>query len=136
MLIADTLSQAYQTTTEGTQTEHCDIRVTLETVDHTMKSMMKSMARADCPSAVLPYYDQRSDLIESERLIYRGEQLVVLRSLRKEMVSRVHSSHIGIGGCLRCAREVLYWPMMSAEIKDYIAKYGICQTYQPAHGQE
>ena len=37
--------------------------------------------------------------------------------LRKEMVDQIHSSHIGTEGCLRRARESLYWPSMSAEIR-------------------
>jgi predicted Fe-S protein YdhL (DUF1289 family) len=37
-------------------------------------------------------------------------------SLRKEMLQQNHKSHIGIEGCLRQAKEVIYWPRMNAEV--------------------
>ena len=59
---------------------------------------------------VLRYYDVRkpvtvqcdaSQLLESNSLVYRGEQLVVPLSLRKDMLHQIHRGHIGIGGCGR-----------------------------------
>ena len=69
-----------------------------------------------CPPAVRPYYDERSELIESQGLVFRGKKLVVPRSLPKDTLNQIHSSHIGIGGCICRAREILYWPGMSVEI--------------------
>ena len=48
-------------------------------------------ARVRCPPAALPYYDERSILIEADGLVYRGEQLVGPRSLRKDMLQQIHS---------------------------------------------
>ena len=45
------------------------------------------------------------------------------------MVKKVHSSHIGVEGCLRKARDVLFWPGTSAEIKDSIGKCNTCNSY-------
>ena len=53
-------------------------------------------------------------------LIFKGERLVVPTSLREEMTEKLHSSHIGIQGCLRRARETLYWPGMNKKVEDYI----------------
>ena len=57
-----------------------------------------------CPPAVQTYYDKRNELIKSQGLVFRGKQLVLPLSLRKDMPSQLHSSHIGIGGCVRCAK--------------------------------
>ena len=102
MYIADTLSRAYQATTEGLQQEHCEIRA-LETISHEIISVTKkkrndfrqNMAaddetqtligiikggwpeRSACPPPIKPYYDERSNLVEVDGLVYRGEQLVV-----------------------------------------------------------
>ena len=51
------------------------------------------------------------------------------------MPTQLHSSHIGIGGCVRCAHEILYWPRMSAEIRDFVSRCPIYQTYRPAQTQ-
>ena len=141
MYISDTLSRAYRDKTEGSQFEDCEIRA-LETVNHENISVTKTKrdefreqvaadnetqalipstrhgwpAKTPCPQAALPYYDERSFLVESEGLVYRGEQLVVPRSLRKDMLQQIHSSHIGTGGCVRRAKEVCTgqeWVLMS-----------------------
>ena len=65
------------------------------------------------------------DLIVYNGLVFTGERLVVPTSMRKEMLTQIHRSHIGIEGCLRRACEVLYWPLMNAEVKDLVSK---CQN--------
>ena len=84
------------------------------------------------PPAVQTYYDKRNELIKSQGLVFRGKQLVLPLSLRKDMPTQLHSSHIGIGGRVRCAHEILYWPRMSAEIRHFVSRCPICQTYRPA----
>ena len=95
------------------------------------------MARQEkVPPAVQPYCVERSKLIESQGLVFRGEQLVEPSSLRKDMLNQLHSSHIGIGGCVCRARDKLYWPRMSAENRDFVSRCTICQTYCPAQARE
>ena len=69
-------------------------------------------------------------------LIFKGEILVVPTSLREEMAEKLHSSHIGIQGCLRRARETLYWPGMNKKVEDYIAKCSTCNNYQSEQAKE
>ena len=38
----------------------------------------------------------------------KGERLVIPASMRDNMLAKIHASHIGIQGCLRRAREVVY----------------------------
>lgn len=162
MYIADALSRAYLMTTDGAQSECCEIRA-LEMVNHEEHIRVEPPKRdvfrqrvaedADiqeliqviqkgwpdkkkCPPAVQPYYDERGELIESQGLVFRGEQLVVPLSLRKDMLNQLHSSHIGTGGCVRRAREILYWPRMSAEIRDFVSRCTICQTHRPEQARE
>ena len=33
---------------------------------------------------------------------------------------------------MRRAREVLYWPGMNADVKDYVSRCSTCQTFKPA----
>lgn len=63
-------------------------------------------------------------------ILFKGNRVIVPAALRSYMVKKVHSSHIGVEGCLRKARDVLYWSGMSAEIKDSISKCDTCNTYQ------
>ena len=73
------------------------------------------------PPAVQTYYDKRNELIKSQGLVFRGKQLVLPLSLRKDMPTQLH--------------EILYWPRMSAEIRDFVSRCPIYQTYRPAQTQ-
>ena len=46
------------------------------------------------------------------------------------MLKKIHASHIGIESCLRRAKEILYWPGMSAAIKDHVPACGICNLFR------
>ena len=48
----------------------------------------------------------------------------------------VHRSHIGVNGCLRRARECMFWPGMSAEIKKFIGQCETCRRYETAQQKE
>ena len=53
------------------------------------------------------------------------------------MQEPVHSSHIGIEGCLRRARECIYWPGMNAEIKEHvISSCAVCNAYPASQQKE
>ena len=48
--------------------------------------------------------------------------------MRNEIMSQIHT-HIGIEGCLKRARECVYWPRMNSELRDYTSKCDVRQTY-------
>ena len=48
----------------------------------------------------------------------------------------VHRPHIGVNGCLRRARECMFWPGMSAEIKEFTGQCETCRRYETAQQKE
>ena len=52
------------------------------------------------------------------------------------MITQVHSSHLGIESFLNKARDFLFWPGMTAEIKDCVSKCETCNTYQTNEQKE
>lgn len=79
--------------------------------------------------------DMRDELTLQDGLIFKQNPVVIPRSLHTDMKARIHSSHLGKESCLRRACECIYWPGMSAEIKQYISACEICReldtTSQP-----
>ena len=57
-------------------------------------------------------------------------------SLRPTIRECLPGPHSGIQSCLRRSRETDYWPNMTAEIKDCIAKCEVCATYQKEQPKE
>ena len=52
------------------------------------------------------------------------------------MTELIHSTHIGTEGCLRRARDIMYWPRMGTQLKDYVSKCDVCTTHRPQQSKE
>lgn len=76
------------------------------------------------------YYTFREELTVQNGVIFKGERLVIPAALRTTMINKLHSSHLGIQGSLRRAREAFYWPKMNEQITDFISKCNVCNTYK------
>ena len=48
--------------------------------------------------------------------IFHGEQVVMPKALRAEMMQTLHRTYMGIESCLKRMREVMYWLDMVAEV--------------------
>ena len=57
--------------------------------------------RADVPQCLYPYFDIRDELTLQGELVFKGHQLVVPASLRKELMAATHASHIGVDACIQ-----------------------------------
>jgi hypothetical protein len=91
--------------------------------------------KADLHPSVAIYYNYRDELSIQDGIVLRGERVVIPRSMRADMKRRIHAGHLGINSCLRRARDVVFWPGMSSEIRQFIENCTVCATYcdkQPA----
>ena len=64
--------------------------------------------RADVPSQLQVCFPFREELSIQDGVVFKGERIVVPSSLRQCMMDKVHSSHLGIQGCLWRAKEAFY----------------------------
>ena len=159
MYLADTLSRAYLP-----EVHVCDFTHRLEEVDHTsllaippnrLQKVRQASAddvvlselrstihrgwpekRSEVSESVLAYYDIRDELVVQDSLVFKGPLLVIPSALRKEMIELIHATHIGIEGCLRRARDLMYWPRMTTQLKDYMSKCDVCMSHRPQQRKE
>ena len=92
--------------------------------------------KRELPLTVALYYDVRDELVIQGGLLFRGDRLVIPKTLRKRMLQTLHSSHQGIESTLRRARETIYWPNMKSDIKDFTSKCETCATYSTRQQKE
>lgn len=85
---------------------------------------------------VSPFWNNRDQISVCDGLLLKADKLVVPTVLRKEMLHRIHSSHLGIDKCRRRARDILYWPGMNAQIADLVEKCSTCQEHRSAQQKE
>ncbi|VDI47523.1 Hypothetical predicted protein [Mytilus galloprovincialis] len=159
MYIADTLSRAYLKETDTTSFEK-DLEVInmvkylpmtesrvkdikLHSQDDESLQVLQTtvlhgwpIKREDTPSLAKPYFDFRDEITVQDGILFRGERAIIPRTLRMDMMQRIHSSHIGIGGSLRRAKECLYWPGMHSDITQYIQSCETCQMFENKQQKE
>ena len=51
-------------------------------------------------------------------------------------MSLAHSSHIDLRDCLRRVGESMFWPGMSAQMKDFVGQNDVCLTHRDSQLQE
>ena len=88
------------------------------------------------PDCLQPYFNYRDELTIQDGIIVRSDKVVIPVSMRSEMKRKVHVGHLGINSCVRRARQLIYWPGMSAEIRAFVATCDTCATYSHRQPQE
>ena len=94
----------------------------------------------DEPTSLSPllreFHTYRDELVVEDNLLFKGERLFVPASVRNEVLQRIHASHIGVNGCLRHAREAVFWPNMTKQIKQIAETCAICNKFQIEQSKE
>lgn len=93
-------------------------------------------SKSDVTGPLHAYYDFRDELTVEDHLVFKGPVVVVPTSLRKEMLVACHDTHIGIEGCIRRARESMFWPRMATELKAYVTKCDVCMAHRSTPQKE
>ena len=92
--------------------------------------------KSAAPEQIRPYYDFRYELGLQNETVYRGERIVIPAALRQEMIKQLHSAHLGQQATLRQARESMFWPRMSSEITEHVARCDTCQALNTGQQKE
>ena len=92
--------------------------------------------KASLPLSLTPYFNYRDELSVQDGIALRGEQVVIPTSMRHKMKMKVHAGHTGINSCLRRAQELIYWPGISAEIRQYVETCDVCASYASKQPEE
>lgn len=75
------------------------------------------------------YYKICNDLVVKNGIVFFGERICVPKTLRLYMLQQLHKSHFGMEKTKRRARKLFYWPGMTTEIENFIAKCRVCEKF-------
>ena len=92
--------------------------------------------RENTPTLALPYYSYKEELSIQDGLIFRGERLIIPKSMRNQVMQEIHTGHGGEQACLRRARESIFWAGMTADIKVHVQKCETCRTFETRNQKE
>lgn len=80
---------------------------------------------------LMPFFGILDELSMQDGIVLRGERVVIPKSLQHQMVNRVYMyyAHTGMVSSLSHARECIYWPGMSTDVKHFIEKCDVCREF-------
>ena len=160
LLVADTLSRApvqncgghheqsdLETVCAITESQSTDpmmssVRTIITESDLTLTKVKKLIKegwpteKKGLPPDVIPYFHVRDELTCDYGIIFKGNRCVIPLAMRKDMLQELHRAHLGLEATLRRARETVYWPMLTAELKAFIRRCDTCRTMDPQQQKE
>ena len=93
-------------------------------------------ARNSCPPKIVDFWNHRDELSYIDGLLLKGSKIVIPRSLRTKILESIHTGHMGIEKCLKCARSAVFWPCMTNDITELVSKCSVCITYRNSNPKE
>lgn len=153
LFIADALSRAFLTTQKtennfATEYEICIIDMPYTMTDKKCNEIIKATSDDKnlqllnkfikqgwpksinkVPVEIKCYFKFRHELVERNGLLFKGQQLIIPRNLRRDIINKIHYGHFGIVKCKNRAKESFYWPGMCKQIEDAILNCKTCLQY-------
>ena len=92
--------------------------------------------RRGVTEALYPYWTFREELSVEDGLIFKAQRLVIPTSQRSAFLTDLHLGHFGEEKTLLRARESVYWPGITEDIRQFIKGCNSCQATQPSQQKE
>lgn len=84
----------------------------------------------DVPEMVRPYWTFRDELTVCDDILMKGQQVIIPKSMQKEMLMRTHEGHSGIEMSKERARPHMFWPGISKQIEELVSECPTCQKFR------
>lgn len=90
----------------------------------------------DCPNDLKDYWNYREDLSVENGLVLKGHRLIIPPKLRPQMLTIIHQGHMGTEKCLLRAKDCVFWPGISKDIKELTSSCSTCIKYAKQQPKE
>ena len=88
--------------------------------------------RKQCPQELWEFWNFRCDLTLEDGLVLKGSRIVVPTSMRNQVLQAIHLGHQGENKCILRARESVFWPGISADIRQMVKDCDPCNKHKSA----
>ena len=150
MYFADTLSRAHTTNIEPTnlydeEMSITEIGVPNDTIQEIQENTEKDKTLSEIKNYTLkgwpldkkqmlqntkPFFTYRYDITIQDKMLLKGNQIIIPKKMQHKMLQKIHESHLGIIKCKQIARDSIFWPGMSSQIQDIVSRCTVCQEHR------
>ncbi|KAL9974063.1 hypothetical protein ACROYT_G011060 [Oculina patagonica] len=82
------------------------------------------------------YWSFKEEPSVEDGLLFKLDRIVVPRPLRAEVLDKFHGAHMGESKSLSFARDYVFWPSMTAQIKGKVSSCSICNAFRNRQQRE
>ena len=82
------------------------------------------------------YWSFREELSVEDGLLFKSDRIVVPRAMRAKVLDEIHGAHMGESKSLSFARDYVFWPAMTSQVKDRVRSCGICNAFRNQQQKE
>jgi transposase InsO family protein len=82
------------------------------------------------------YWSFKEELSVEDGLLFKSDRIVVPRTLRAGVLDDIHGAHLGESKSLCFARDYIFWPSMTAQVKDRVRSCSICNAFRHQQQKE
>ena len=85
--------------------------------------------RGEVSKTILEYWNYRDEIIYVDKVLLKGEKMIIPEAMRKDMLPKIHCAHLSKDKSKRWAQDVLFWPKLAGEIDAYVDCCNTCKTF-------
>ena len=82
------------------------------------------------PQELHTFWNYREDLLMENGLITKGARLLIPSTLRKKVLEQINDGHLGIEKCMLKARDSVFWPGISNDIRETGKMWNLSSKFQ------
>ena len=87
--------------------------------------------RKNCPQELWEVWNFRCDLVLEDGLVLKGNRIVIPQLMRGQVLEAIHVGHQGKTKCILRARESVFWPGISNDIRQMVKECEPCNPHYP-----
>ena len=83
-----------------------------------------------------PYWSYRDQLAVIDGAVMQGRCIIILTSLKQQVLDQLHTNHMGIEKTKLLTHESVYWVDINADIEKHIKNCATCLEFQQTQPKE
>lgn len=93
-------------------------------------------SKSKLPKELTPFFNFLDELVIQDGLIFKGNRVLIPKAMQRRMVEMIHGAHSGVNACVAKARELMFWPGMTSQIRDHVSNCLACRAYDVRQTKE
>jgi len=104
--------------------------------DSVLGTVLKAVQHGGWPAkrhkSFLPFFNRRNELSVVDGCLLWGSRVVIPKVFQSQLLSELHTNHLGMSRMKSVARSYIWWPQLNAEIEDVARNCTQCAVVSSA----